>query len=147
MKLNLTLKVKVNHCQNNRNLNRGLLHLWSKLGDRSLSRSWVIVRTNKWLTHRLTDKQTQATTIPGGQNWPGVKTLSARYISDESINMLIKAWNPKYHYRCDSQIMTGPFASTCAYFTLPRVTECENWSIYRLMFVVYSWWLNVNIAG
>ena len=32
--------------------------------------SQVIKRTSKWLTHRLTDTQTQATTIPEGQNWP-----------------------------------------------------------------------------
>ena len=33
----------------------------------------VIARTSKWLTHRLTDTQKQATTIPEGQNWPRVK--------------------------------------------------------------------------
>ena len=36
LKLNLTLKVQVNHPQNNRDLNQGLLHLWSKFGDPSL---------------------------------------------------------------------------------------------------------------
>ena len=29
--------------------------------------------TSKWLTHRLTDTQTQATTLPEDQNWPRVK--------------------------------------------------------------------------
>ena len=62
--------------QNNRDLNQGLLHLWSKFGDPSLNGSRVIARTSKWLTHIQTDThthtQTQATTIPEGQNWPRV---------------------------------------------------------------------------
>ena len=40
--------------QNNRDLNQGLLHLWSKLGDPSLNEFQVIARTSKWLTHRWT---------------------------------------------------------------------------------------------
>ena len=35
LKLNLTLKVKVNHPQNSRDLNQGHLHLRSKFGDPS----------------------------------------------------------------------------------------------------------------
>ena len=62
--------------KNNRDLNQGLLHLCSKFGDSSLNEWWVIVRTSPWLihTHKHTDTQTQATTIPKGQNWPRVKT-------------------------------------------------------------------------
>ena len=45
-KVNLTLKVKVNP-QDNRDLNQGLLHLWFKFGDSSLSESRVIARTSK----------------------------------------------------------------------------------------------------
>ena len=60
--------------QNNKALNRGLLHLWSKFGDPSLNGWWVIARTNSWLTD--THTHTQATTIPEGQNWPRVKTRS-----------------------------------------------------------------------
>ena len=63
--------------QNNRDLNQGVFHLWSKFGDPSLNRSWVIAWTGKWLTHKLTDTQTQATTIPEGQNWPRVKNNKA----------------------------------------------------------------------
>ena len=44
--LNLTLQVKVDCPQNNRDLNQGVLHLWSKVGDPSLNGWWVIVRTN-----------------------------------------------------------------------------------------------------
>ena len=36
LKLNLTLKVKVNNPQNDRDLNQGLLHLWSKSRGPSL---------------------------------------------------------------------------------------------------------------
>ena len=64
--------------QNNRDLNQGLLHLWCKFGDPSLNGCWVIARTSKWLPHGRTDgrthRQTQATTIPEGQNWPRIKT-------------------------------------------------------------------------
>ena len=62
--------------QNNRDLNQGLLHPWSKFSDPSLNGWWVVARTSKCLPHTRTDghtdRQTQATTIPEGQNWPRV---------------------------------------------------------------------------
>ena len=45
-------------CQNNRDLNQGLLHLRCKFGDTSLNRCWVIMRTSKWLPHGRTDGHT-----------------------------------------------------------------------------------------
>ena len=48
--------------KNNRDLNQGLLHLWSKIGDTSLNGSRVIARTSKWLTHRLTHTHTRTHT-------------------------------------------------------------------------------------
>ena len=46
IKLNLTCQF--NH-QNNRDLNQGIFHLWSKFGGPSLNRWWVIARTSsKW---------------------------------------------------------------------------------------------------
>ena len=64
----------------NRDLNQGLLHLWSKFGDSSLNSWLVIARTSWWLTDRHTHTHTQATTIPEGHNWPRVtkwnKTLN-----------------------------------------------------------------------
>ena len=62
--------------KNNRLLNQGVLHLWSKFGDSSFKGWWAIVRTSKWLIHThgtQTDTQTQAMTIPEAQNWPRVK--------------------------------------------------------------------------
>ena len=44
--------------QNNRDLNQGLLHLWSKFGDPSLNGWRVIARTSKWLPHTRTDGHT-----------------------------------------------------------------------------------------
>ena len=60
--------------QNNRDLNQGLLHLWSKFGDPSLKGWWVIAQTSWGLTHTHghTHRQMQARTIPEGQNWPRV---------------------------------------------------------------------------
>ena len=46
--------------QNNRNLNQGLLHLYTKFGYSSLTGWWVIVRTNKWLIHTRTNRHTDA---------------------------------------------------------------------------------------
>ena len=61
----------------NRNLNQGLLHLWSKFNDPSLNGSRVIVPTSKWLIHTHTDTQTDAgndnTQRP---NWPPVKNTT-----------------------------------------------------------------------
>ena len=51
--------------------------LWSKFRDPSLNRWWVTARTSTWLSHTHTGgrtrRQTQATTIPDGHNWPWVK--------------------------------------------------------------------------
>ena len=60
--------------QNKRDLNQGLLHLWPKFGDPSWNGWCVIARTSSWLTHGRTHthRQTQATTIPEGQNWSWV---------------------------------------------------------------------------
>ena len=59
--------------QNDRNLNQCIFHLWLKFGDSIVNGWWVIVQTSSWLTDRQTDTETQATTIPKGQNWPLVK--------------------------------------------------------------------------
>ena len=53
LKLNLTLKIKVNHPTRNRDLNQGLLHLWSKFDDLAwtgdeLSRGQTWWRTEGW---------------------------------------------------------------------------------------------------
>ena len=58
--------------QNNRGLNQGALHLWSKFGYPSLNGWWVIAQTNL-VTDGQTDGQTGA--IPRGQNWPWVMKI------------------------------------------------------------------------
>ena len=45
--------------QNNRDLNQGHLHLWSKIGDPSLKWWWVVAQTNL-----VADGWTQATKYP-----------------------------------------------------------------------------------
>ena len=45
--------------RSNRDLNQGLLHLWSKFGDSSLNSWWVIARTSWWLTDRHTRTHTR----------------------------------------------------------------------------------------
>ena len=78
--------------QNNRNLNQGLLHLWSKFGDPSLNGWWIIARTSSWLTDTWTHTHihTQATTIPEGQNWPRVMISPAQELT---IKMSKSVWN------------------------------------------------------
>ena len=44
--------------QNNRTLNQGLSHLWSKFSDPSLNGWWIIVRTSSWLTDTQTHTYT-----------------------------------------------------------------------------------------
>ena len=72
-KLNFNTKIEFNQPQNNQDLNQGILHLWSKFGDHSLTEWWVFVRTSSWLiythTHTHTDTPTQATTAKTGPGW------------------------------------------------------------------------------
>ena len=75
--------------KNNRDLNQVRLHLWSKFVDPSLNGWWVIAHSSKCLPHTQTDgrtdghtdRQTQATTIPEGQNWPRVKTRDSKCLA------------------------------------------------------------------
>ena len=55
LRLNLTLKFRLIILQNNRDLNQGTLHLWSKFGDPSLNGSRVMAWTSKSLTYIQTD--------------------------------------------------------------------------------------------
>ena len=68
--------------KNNRDLNQGLLHLWSKFGDPSLNRWWVIARTNSWLTHIQTDTHTHTHTDAGNDNTRRPKLASGKNASD-----------------------------------------------------------------
>ena len=50
----------------------------NQFGDPSLNGPWVLAQTGSGLTHThgWTERQTQATTIPEGQNWPRIKTTT-----------------------------------------------------------------------
>ena len=74
--------------QNNRALNQGLLHLWSKFGDPSLNGWWVIARTNSWLTD--TQTHTHIHTHAGNDNTRRPKLASGK--NPDSLFMLTK-WN------------------------------------------------------
>ena len=77
--------------QNNRDLNQGLLHLWSKFGDPSLNGLWVIPRTNL-VTDGLTDGRTDA----GNDNTRRPKLASGK----NDINIL--KWSKPAHVKCFS---------------------------------------------
>ena len=76
----------------------------SKFGNPSWNGSWDIARTSKWLMHRHTHRQTQATTIPEGQNWPRVKSIFP--------NSLWRLWTSKWlthrHTHRQTQATTIP---------------------------------------
>ena len=87
--------------QNNKDLNQGLLHLWSKFGDPSLNGWRVIARTKSWLTDTQThththtgagDYNTRRPKLASGKNekcttaWNGV----SGYISDTSTKVRLE---------------------------------------------------------
>ena len=86
--------------QNNRDLNQGLFHLWSKFGDSSLNGWWVIARTSWWLTDRHThthththagNDNTRRPKLASGKNqlFPGQKWF---YIFEIHIAILLLCW-------------------------------------------------------
>ena len=83
LKLNLTLTVKVNHPQNNRDLNQGILHLWSKFDDPSLNGDEL---SRSWLTPTRADAGNDYTRRP---KWHRVKKPTTRYL------FVIKAFQPQ----------------------------------------------------
>ena len=117
LKLNFTLKVKVNHPQKHEDLDQGLLHIWSKFGDPSLNGWWVIMRTSPWLMHGQTHRQTQATTIPKGQNWPRLKT------------------NEKILFTVFSSLDLSQYMhmlhKTVSFILLPWITNYKHWTNFN----------------
>ena len=90
--------------QNNRALNQGILHLWSKCGDPSLNGWWVITRTNSWLadtrthTHAGNDN-TRGPKLASGKNYHLV-VLRQCYMFDEACPRRIHL---KMQWRCFSR--------------------------------------------
>ena len=66
--------------KNDRDLNQGLLHRWSKFGDSSLNEWWVIVRTSPWLIHTCTDTRTHRHTEAGNDNTRRPKLASGKKV-------------------------------------------------------------------
>ena len=75
LKLNLTLKVKVNHPPKTIGI---LTKVFYTYGANLVILAWTGVELSRgqasdYRTDGRTHRQTQATTIPEGQNWPRVK--------------------------------------------------------------------------
>ena len=125
--------------QNNRALNQGLLHLWSKFGDPSLNGWWVIARTNSWLTDTRTHTRAhaQATTIPEGQNWPRlIKWCYHILISGEEYQIKIN-----WHFTDD--ILKGIF-----YWTKIIVIWFKfHWSLFTgVQLTIFRHWFRQRIG-
>ena len=126
--------------QNNKGLNQGILHLWSKFGDPGLNGSQVIARICSGLTHGwrrvdgYADRQTQATAIPEGQNRPpvtrqiwGIWKLRPAY-SPETPNLGQNRW---CFVPCDLQIwwmsLENNRASLLCCFKLCATFHSHRW--------------------
>ena len=83
------MNFKVNHPQNNRDLNQGLIHLWPKFGDPSFNGWWVIARTSTWLPHTQTDGRTHRQTDAGNDN-----TRRPKLASGKNLRLLVYIMPP-----------------------------------------------------
>ena len=83
--------------QNNKELNHVVMYLWSQFGDPSLKESWVITRTNKWLTHRLTHTRTHTHTDAGNHNDRRPKLASGKNHVD-SWKLSLVFWEQQIRY-------------------------------------------------
>ena len=79
----------------NRDLNPGVLDIWSEVGHPSLNGSQVITRTSSWLIHaarhRRTHRQKQAMAIPEDQNMPRVKIESYENLQTLPTSLAIRS--------------------------------------------------------
>ena len=85
----------------NKDLNQGLLHLWSKFGDPSLNRSRVIARTSKWLTHRLTHTHGYTHTDAGDDNTRRPKLASGK---NYGYSKWIAWWHQAITFHVDNEV-------------------------------------------
>ena len=85
--------------QTNRDLNQGLLHLWSKFGDPSLNGWWVIARTSKCLPHTQTDGRTHRQIDAGNDNTRRSKLASGKNLPACFIQLNPKLYISKYFKR------------------------------------------------
>ena len=80
--------------QNNRPLNQGLLHLWSKFGDPSLNGWRIITRTNSWLT------DTQTHIHAGNDNTRRPKLASGKNPKKQVVNCFQFSYLCLLIYQC-----------------------------------------------
>ena len=73
--------------KNNKDLNQGLLQLWSKFGDPSLNGWCVIAWTSKWLPHTRTDEQTHTQTDAANENTQRPKLASGTKLTRISASL------------------------------------------------------------
>ena len=128
--------------QNNRDLNQGLyisgpnLVILAETGDELLHG-----QAHDWHTDGHTDRQTQATTIPEGQNWPRVKTHTlqlwdfARFGSETFYGFVkyhrsITTQNNSYEY-CPGEPPEGPEKSHEKVLNFTLEFLYEPWDHWR----------------
>ena len=85
--------------KNYSDLNQGLLHLWSKFSDSSLSGWWVIARTSWWLTDRHTH------THAGNDNTRRPKLASGKNLIVASMCICLRDSNG--HWLCPKVCPVG----------------------------------------
>ena len=91
--------------QNNRALNQGLLHLWSKFGDPSLNGWWIIARTSSWLTGTRTHTHIHIHTHAGNDN-----TRRPKLALGKKLTLKIQGqghgWGQSSKSQCESNILS-----------------------------------------
>ena len=70
--LNLTLKITINHPKKTIGI---LTKVFNTYGPNLVILAWTGDELSRGQTWWRTDRQTQAMTIPGSQNWPRVKLM------------------------------------------------------------------------
>ena len=121
--------------KNNRDLNQGLLHLWSKFCGSSLNGWWVTARTSWWLTDRHTHTHTHL--HAGNDNTRRPKLASGK---NEIIPHKVHYWIEISLTICTIiyHISVGTASYYTHIFTL-RVTQCfvsPVW-IFRILYMIW----------
>ena len=123
--------------KNKKDINQGLLHLWSKFGAPSLNGWWVIARTNTWLPHMQTDGRTHRQTDAGNDNTRRPKLASGEKLYDLYF---------KYYFDIDSIEATLCQTDTTADIKRYRWTSHDK-IISKIQCRKYIWHINLLQFG